>query len=91
VKNLAALLLLAPALAWANHAADAERAAERVLVEENVLAVYFTANEQGRLTLLFGRQVADWQIDAVLKKLESDPAIRGVTHTQVDTDYCPIR
>ncbi len=91
MKRLAALLLLAPALAWASFAADAERAAERVLIEENVLTVYFTANDAGRLTLLFGRQVADWQIDAVLKKLEQDPAIRGVTHTRVDTDYCPIR
>jgi len=35
--------------------------------------------------------VADWQIDAVLKKLEQEPAIKGVTHTRVDTDYCPIR
>ena len=91
MKRLAALLLIAPALAWANFAADDERAAERVLIEENVLTVYFTANDAGRLTLLFGRQVADWQIDAVLKKLEQDPAIRGVTHTRVDTDYCPIR
>ncbi|MCL5061541.1 MAG: hypothetical protein M1449_14455 [Candidatus Thermoplasmatota archaeon] len=62
-----------------------------MLIEENVLTVYFTANDQGRLTLLFGKQVADWQIDAVLKKLEKEPAIRGVTHTRVDTDYCPIR
>ena len=91
MKSLAASLLLAPALAWAGAAADAEYAAERVLVEENVLTVYFTANDAGRLTLLFGRQVADWQIDAVLKKLEQEPAIKGVTHTRVDTDYCPIR
>jgi len=90
MKNLA-VLLLAPTLAWASPAEDAERAAERVLVEENVLTVYFTTNDEGRLTLLFGRQVADWQIDAVLKKLEKEPAIRGVTHTRVDTDYCPIR
>lgn len=91
MKRLAALLLLAPALAWADFAADAEYAAERVLVEENVLHVYFTANDQGRLTLLFGRQVAGWQIDAVLKRLENESAIKGVTHTRVDTDYCPIR
>ena len=57
MKRLAALLLLAPALAWANFAVDAEQAAERVLIEENVLTVYFTANDEGRLTLLFGRQV----------------------------------
>jgi hypothetical protein len=91
MKSLAAPLLLAPALAWAGAAVDAEHAAERVLVEENVLTVYFTANDEGRLTLLFGRQVADWQIDAVLQKLEQEPAIKGVTHTRVDTDYCPIR
>ena len=91
MKGLAASLLLAPARGWAGAAADAEYAAERVLVEENVLTVYFTANDAGRLTLLFGRQVADWQIDAVLKKLEQEPAIKGVTHTRVDTDYCPIR
>ena len=91
MRSLAALLLLVPALAWANPAEDAKYAAERVLVEENVLHVYFTANDQGRLTLLFGRQVAGWQIDAVLQKLEKEPAIKGVTHTQVDTDYCPIR
>jgi len=91
MKNLAALLLLVPALAWANPAQDSERAAERVLVEENVLHVYFTANDQGRLTLLFGRQVANWQIDAVLKQLEKEAAIKGVTYTRVDTDYCPIR
>jgi hypothetical protein len=91
MNALAAPLLLAPALAWAGLAADAERAAERVLVEENVLTVYFTANDQGRLTLLFGSQVADWEIDHVLRRLEQEPAIRGVTHTRVDTDYCPIR
>ncbi len=91
MKHLAALLRFAPALAWASLAADAERAAERILVEENVLHVYFTANDAGRLTLLFGRQTTDWQIARVLQKLESDPAIHGITHTRVDTDYCPIR
>jgi hypothetical protein len=91
MKILIALVLCAPALAWAGLAADAERAAERVLLEENVLTVYLTANEQGRLTVLFGRQVADWQIAAVLHKLESDPAIRGVTHARANTDFCPIR
>jgi hypothetical protein len=91
MTNLVATLLLAPALAWANPATDAEQAAERVLLEENVLSVYYTANDEGRLTLLFGRQVANWQIEAVVKKLELDPAIKGVTHTRVDTDYCPIR
>ncbi|MFO7543801.1 MAG: hypothetical protein R6W97_13470 [Thiobacillus sp.] len=91
MRALAALLLLAPALAWANPAADAERAAERVLIEENVLTVYLTANDHGRLTLLFGRQVADWQIDAVLARLQKEPAIKGVTHTRIDTDYCPVR
>ena len=91
MKTLFALALLAPSMGWANAAADAERAAERVLVEEKVLNVYLTANDQGRLTLLFGSQVADWQIHAVLKKLEHDPAIMGVTHSRTDTDYCPIR
>lgn len=91
MTRLAASLLLAPALAWADPAADAERAAERVLVEEKVLNVHFTASDTGRLTLLFGRQVADWQIDAVLAKLQKQPAITGVTHARADTDYCPIR
>lgn len=91
MKSLAALWLLVPALAWANPAADAERAAERVLLEEQVLTVYFTANSQGRLTLLFGRQVAPWQIDAVLQRLALEPAIRGVSHAQAEIDYCPIR
>jgi len=91
MKSLVALLLFAPALAWANLAGNAEHAAERVLLEENVLTVYFTANDQGRLTLLFSRQVADWQIDVVRKRLEQEPAIKGVTHTRVDADYCPIR
>jgi len=35
--------------------------------------------------------VADWQIDAVLGKLENESAIHGVTHARVDTDFCPIR
>ena len=91
MKSLTASLLLAPALACADPATDAEHAAMRVLVEENVLSVYLTTNDQGRLTLLFGSRVSDWQIDAVLKKLEQEPAIKGVTHTRVDTDYCPIR
>ncbi len=91
MRGLAALLLMFPALAWANPAEDAKYAAERVLVEENVLTVYFTANDQGRLTLLFGRQVADWQIDAVLKKLAKESSVNGITHSRVDTDYCPIR
>jgi hypothetical protein len=91
MRRLAALALLIPALAWGGAAADAQRAAERVLIEENVLNVYVTASDEGRLTVLFGRQVADWQIAAVLQKLAKEPAIRGVTHTRVDTDYCPIR
>ena len=91
MKSLVACLLLIPALAWANPAADAERSSERVLVEENVLTVYLTANDQGRVTLLFARQVANWQIDAVLRKLQNEPAIKGVAHIRVDTDYCPIR
>jgi hypothetical protein len=91
MKILIAFLLLAPALAWANLAGNAEHAAERVLIEENVLMVHFTANDQGRITLLFGRQVADWQIDAVLKRLEQEHAITGVTHARVDNDFCPIR
>lgn len=90
MRSLAALLLV-PALAWANPAQDAERAAEHVLLQENVLHVYFTASDEGRLTILFGRQTADWQIEAVLKKFAGEPAIKGVTHTRVDTDYCPIR
>jgi hypothetical protein len=91
VGSLAAGLLLAPALAWADAAADAENAATKVLVEENVLSVYLTASDAGRLTILFGSQVAPWQIDAVLKKLEQEPAIHGVTHAHVDTDFCLIR
>jgi hypothetical protein len=93
LRNLAAGLLLAPApaLAWADAAADAEQAAMKVLVEENVLSVYLTTSDAGRLTLLFGSGVAEWQIDAVLKKLAQEPAIHGMTHAHVDTDYCPIR
>jgi len=91
MKSLTASLLLAPALACADPATDAEHAAMRVLVEENVLSVYLATNDQGRLTLLFGSRVADWQIDAVLGKLENESAIHGVTHARVDTDFCPIR
>lgn len=91
VRNFAAGLLFAPALAWADAAAKAENAAMKVLVEENVLSVYLTTNDEGRLTILFGSQVAPWQIDAVLKKLEQEPAIHGVTHAHVDTDFCLIR
>jgi len=91
VNRLASLLLLLPALAWANPAADAEQAAERVLAEEAVLSYYLTASEAGRLTLLFGKYVADWQIAAVLKQLEKEPAIKGVTHARVDTDFCTLR
>ena len=91
MKTLATLLMLVPVLAWAGPAEDAKYAAEQVLVAENVLNVYFTANDQGRLTLLFGRQIANWQIDVMLAKLAKIPAINGITHAQVDTDYCPIR
>jgi hypothetical protein len=91
MKSLTASLLFAPALACADPAADAEHAATQVLVDENVLSVYLTSNDQGRLTLLFGSRVADWQIDAVLGKLENESAIHGVTHARVDTDFCPIR
>ncbi|MEQ1661453.1 MAG: hypothetical protein ABL877_02020 [Thiobacillus sp.] len=84
-------LMLMPASSWANRGIEAERAAERILLSENVAHVYFTANDAGRLTLLFGNQVADWQIRVVLKKLEQDPAIQGVTHARAETDFCPIR
>jgi hypothetical protein len=90
MKSLAASLLLAPVLAWADPAADAKHAAMQVLVEQNVLSVYLATNDEGRLTLLFGSQVADWQIDAVLKKLERESAIHGVTHARADADFCPI-
>jgi hypothetical protein len=91
MRTLLAAMALVPALAWADPAKQAEYAAEQILVEEGVLNVYFTANDEGRLTVLFGRQIADWQIQAVLKRLEADPAIRGITHAKVETDYCPIR
>jgi hypothetical protein len=91
MNKLLATLLLLPALAWADLAKDAEYVAEQILVEENVLTVYLTANDEGRLTLLFGRQVPDWQIEAVLERLKAEPAIRGITHAKVDTDFCPIR
>ena len=92
MNSLAALpVLLAPLLAWAGMAEDAERAAERVLLEEKVLNVYFAGSDEGRLTILFGNQVAGWQIEAVLIRLNNEPAIRGVTHTRAETDYCPFR
>ena len=91
MKAAATLLLLAPALAWASAAADDEYASERVLQAEEVLNVHVTANDQGRLTILFGRLVGDGQIAAVLKKLEQEPAIRGITHSRVDSDFCPVR
>jgi hypothetical protein len=47
--------------------------------------------DDGLLTILFGSQVADWQIDAVLEKLEQESAIHGVTHARSDTDFCLIR
>jgi hypothetical protein len=89
--GLAACPLLAPAPAWADPAAEAEYVAMKVLVEEDVLSVHLTANDEGRLTILFGSQVADWQIDAVLEKLEQESAIHGVTHARSDTDFCLIR
>lgn len=91
MRNLAAGLMFTPAVAWADAAANAEHAAMKVLVEENVLSVYLTTNDDGRLTILFGSQVAPWQIDAVVKKLEQEPDIHGVTHAHVDTDFCLIR
>jgi hypothetical protein len=91
MKTLLAALLLIPALAWADLAKHAEYAAEQVLIEENVLTVYFTANDEGRLTILFGSQVPDWQVEAVLARLNAEPAIRGITHSKVDTQFCPIR
>ena len=91
MRALLAAMTLVPALAWADLAQQAEYAAERILVEDDVLHVYVTANDDGRVTVLFGRQTADWQIEAVLKRLEADPAIRGVTHAKVEIDYCPIR
>jgi hypothetical protein len=91
MKSLAALLLLFAVPAWASPAADAEHAAERVLLAQNVLSYHLTANEAGRLTLLFGKFVADWQMDAVVKQLEQEPAIKGLTHIRVDTDFCTMR
>ena len=87
----APLCVCAPLWAWAGMAEDAERAAERILLEEKVLNVYFVGSEQGRLTILFGKQIAGWQIESILKRFNNEPAIRGVTHTRVDTDYCPIQ
>ncbi|MDO9467434.1 MAG: hypothetical protein Q7J36_09040 [Thiobacillus sp.] len=91
MRALAALLLLCAAPAWADPAADAEYAAERVLQTEDVLNVHVSANDQGRLTVLFGRQVGDAQIATVLKKLEQEAAIRGINHSRADIDFCPVR
>ena len=91
MNRLAALLLLFALPAWAGPAAEAEHAAERVLQAEDVLNAHVTANDQGRLTVLFGRQVGDGRIAAVVKKLEQEPAINGITHARADTDFCTLR
>jgi len=91
VKYLAAFLLLLAMPTWASPAVEAEYAAERVLVEEDVLSYHLTANDDGRVTLLFGKFVTDWQIAAVVKKLEKESTINGITHTRVDTDFCTLR
>ncbi len=91
MKYLAAFLLLLAMPTWASPAVEAEYAAERVLVEEDVLSYHLTANDDGRVTLLFGKFVTDWQIAAVVKKLEKESTINGITHTRVDTDFCTLR
>ena len=91
MKRWIAVLLLAPSLAWANAAENAEFAAGRVLLEEEVLNAHYTSNSSGRVTVLFGRGVGTALIEAVVKRMRREPAIRGITYTQVDTDFCSGR
>ena len=91
MNRLVALpFLLAPFLAWASVGDDAERAAVGILIEENVLNVYVASNDTGRITLVFGQQIADWQVASVVQRLNAEPAIHGVSHSRADTDFCPI-
>lgn len=86
-----AILLLVPVLAWADPGEDAEFAANRILLEEETLNAQVVTNSQGRITLLFGRSVGPGLIESVVRRMRRDPAIRGLTYTQVDSDFCTLR
>ncbi|MEW5967747.1 MAG: hypothetical protein AB1418_05135 [Pseudomonadota bacterium] len=91
MKRFAALLLLVPLLAWAGPGEDAEFAANRILLEEEMLNAQVVSNSKGRITLLFGRSVGPGLIDSVVRRMKRDPAIRGLTYVQVDNDFCTLR
>lgn len=91
MKRLAVLLLLVPVLAFAGPAEDAEFAANRILLEEEVLNAQASSNTHGRVTLLFGRSVGPGLIDLVVQRMKRDPAIRGLNYVQVDNDFCTLR
>jgi hypothetical protein len=91
MKRLLALLLIASAPAWAGPAEDAEFAANHILLQEEVLNAQATSNSKGRVTLLFGRSVGTGLIDSVVTRMKREPAIRGLTYVQIDSDFCTVR
>lgn len=86
------LCLLVPALAWAGAVEEAaDIAAGRALLQEEMLNAEYITNSKGVVTVLFGRSVGAGYIEAVVRRLKRDPAIRGVNYTQVDHDFCYVR
>ena len=91
MKRLVACLLLLPALAWAGPGEDAEFAANRILLEEEMLNAQVSSNAKGRITLLFGRSVGPGLIDFIVQRMKREPVIRGINYAQVDNDFCTLR
>ena len=91
MRFLLALLMSLIHFAHAGPLEEAEYTLTKILYEEDVVNVYYSVTDSGRVTILFGAQVPDWKIKPLLKKLEQEPAIKGVTSTKTDKEFCSIR
>jgi hypothetical protein len=91
MNRLACLALLFAGTALADPAWDSESAMLEILVNERVVNVDYTVNEDGRIIILFGAAVPDWQMREIMAKFEAHPAIPSVLRAKHDDNFCPIR
>jgi hypothetical protein len=69
-RLLPLLLALSVHAAHAGPLEEAEYALTKILYEENVVNVYYSVTDSGRVSLLLGAQVPDWKIKPLLLRLQ---------------------
>lgn len=87
---LFAMLLGAPA--WAASPAELEYVVKQVLEQEGALFVTYSVSDNGKVSVLFGKNEPDWRVQTTVQALQSHPDIPpGFFWTKTDTEFCAIR